>query len=41
MVNDGRVTWKEAVCEGIEKAPEALIGLLRGDRIGKVLVRFG
>jgi NADPH-dependent curcumin reductase CurA len=38
-IADGRITTRETVVEGIEHAPEAFIGLLRGDNIGKMLVR--
>lgn len=37
---DGRVIYPETVVEGIECAPGALIGLLRGENIGKMLVRL-
>ena len=38
---DGRLRWRETVVEGIERAPEAFIGLLRGDNTGKMLVKVG
>jgi NADPH-dependent curcumin reductase CurA len=38
---DGRLRWRETVVDGIERAPEAFIGLLRGDNIGKMLVKVG
>jgi len=40
-LRDGRLHVRETVLEGIERAPEALIGLLRGDNTGKMLVRLG
>lgn len=40
-VRDGSVRYHEDVVEGLEKAPEAFRGLLRGDYLGKVLVRVG
>jgi NADPH-dependent curcumin reductase CurA len=40
-VRDGRVAYRETIIEGIEAAPRALIGLLEGENIGKMLVRVG
>ena len=40
-VADGRLRYRETVVEGIENAPEAFVGLLRGDNTGKMLVRVG
>jgi NADPH-dependent curcumin reductase CurA len=38
-VRDGRIRFAETVVEGLEHAPEAFIGLLRGENVGKMLVR--
>jgi NADPH-dependent curcumin reductase CurA len=38
-VSDGRIKYREDVVEGLENAPRALIGLLRGENFGKLLVR--
>jgi NADPH-dependent curcumin reductase CurA len=35
----GKLKYKEHVVEGLSKAPEALIGLLRGENFGKLLVK--
>jgi len=39
MLADGRVKTAETVVEGLEKAPEAFIGLLQGANTGKMVVR--
>lgn len=38
-VREGRIKYREDVAEGIEKAPAALIGVLKGKNFGKQLVR--
>jgi NADPH-dependent curcumin reductase len=38
-VADGKVKIREDVVDGLERAPKALIGLLRGEHFGKVVVR--
>jgi len=40
-IREGRIKWKETIVEGIESAPEALIGLFRGGNFGKMLVKVG
>jgi len=40
-VRDGTVRYRETVVEGIEHAPEAFIGLLAGENVGKMLVKVG
>jgi NADPH-dependent curcumin reductase len=39
MVRDGRIKYREDSVEGLEAAPRALIGLLRGENFGKLIVR--
>jgi NADPH-dependent curcumin reductase len=38
-VREGRIKYREDAVEGLEKAPRAFIGLLRGENFGKLLVR--
>lgn len=38
-VKEGRVKYREDIVDGFENAPRALIGLLRGENFGKLLVR--
>ena len=37
----GKMKWEETIKEGIENAPEAFIGLFKGENMGKMLVRLG
>ncbi|HLJ60925.1 MAG TPA: NADP-dependent oxidoreductase [bacterium] len=38
-VRDGRVKYREDIVEGLERAPDAFIGLLQGRNFGKLVVR--
>ena len=38
-VASGEITWREDVTEGLENAPRAFIGMLRGENRGKTLVK--
>ena len=38
-VKEGRIKYKEDVVEGLESAPEAFMGLLKGRNFGKLLVK--
>jgi hypothetical protein len=40
-LREGRLKYREDVVDGLERAPEALIGLLQGRNFGKQLVRLG
>jgi NADPH-dependent curcumin reductase CurA len=40
-VATGRIKYRETVTEGLENAPRAFIGLLKGENLGKQLVRLG
>jgi hypothetical protein len=39
-LRDGQIRYRETVVEGLDNAPEAFIGLLRGENIGKMLVKL-
>jgi len=36
----GRMSWREDVVEGLRRAPEAFIGLLKGENFGKLVVKI-
>jgi NADPH-dependent curcumin reductase CurA len=38
-IKDGRVKYREDIVDGLENAPQAFIGLLKGRNFGKQLVR--
>ena len=40
-LREGKLKHKEFVTEGLESAPEAFFGLLKGRNFGKQLVRVG
>ena len=40
-VREGRIKYREDVVQGLEKAPEAFIGLLEGRNFGKLLIKLG
>jgi NADPH-dependent curcumin reductase CurA len=40
LVREGRVHYREDIRDGLEHAPAALIGLLDGDNMGKLLIRL-
>jgi NADPH-dependent curcumin reductase CurA len=39
-IRSGRLKYREDVVQGIDKAPRAFIGLLRGENFGKMLVKM-
>jgi hypothetical protein len=39
-VAEGKVKWQETVFEGIDKAPDAFLGLFSGENTGKMLVKL-
>jgi NADPH-dependent curcumin reductase CurA len=38
-VQEGKIKYREQLVDGLEQAPKALIGLLKGENFGKVVVR--
>jgi NADPH-dependent curcumin reductase CurA len=38
-VKEGKLKYREDVVNGLENAPEAFIGLLRGRNFGKLLIK--
>ena len=40
-VSEGRIRYKEDIVDGLDHAPEALIGVLKGRNVGKLLVKTG
>src|SRR5262245_35277233 len=41
LVAEGTIGYRETVADGIERTPEAFLGLFGGDNVGKMLVRVG
>ena len=39
-VREGRIKYREDVVNGLENAPEAFMGLLKGKNFGKLLVKI-
>ncbi len=39
-LRDGRIVERQTVVDGLERAPEAFIAMLRGENVGKMLVRL-
>jgi NADPH-dependent curcumin reductase CurA len=39
-IREGKLVYRETVAEGLESAPRAFIGMLRGENLGKQLVRI-
>ncbi|HZY12106.1 MAG TPA: NADP-dependent oxidoreductase, partial [Beijerinckiaceae bacterium] len=36
----GKLKWKETIAQGLEAAPEAFFGMLKGKNFGKQLVKL-
>ncbi len=40
-IADGKIIYREDAVDGLENAPEAFVGMLRGDNFGKRVIRVG
>ncbi|TFY85525.1 NADP-dependent oxidoreductase [Pseudomonas nabeulensis] len=40
-ITEGLISTRETIVDGLDSAPEALMGLFSGDNVGKMLVRLG
>jgi NADPH-dependent curcumin reductase len=41
LLRSGELKYREDIAEGLDRAPEAFIGLLQGRNFGKLLVKLG
>jgi NADPH-dependent curcumin reductase CurA len=39
-IRDGRIVCNETIVDGLDNAPDAFIGMMRGDNLGKMVVRI-
>lgn len=40
-LGEGRITYREQITKGIENGPAALVGMMRGENIGKQILQIG
>ena len=40
FLNQGKIIWKEDIIVGLENAPQAFIGLMKGSNFGKLLIKL-
>ncbi|GKJ61188.1 hypothetical protein LOCUS_36350 [Klebsiella pneumoniae] len=38
-MQEGKIKYREQLIDGLDQAPQALIGLLKGENFGKVVIR--
>ena len=38
-IRDGRLRYREEILDGLDKTPDAIAGLYRGENLGKRLIR--
>ncbi len=41
LLAQGKIKFRESIYEGLDKAPEAFIGLFKGENFGKAVIRVG
>src|SRR6516165_2424072 len=41
LVRNGELKYREDIVEGLDRAPDAFIGLLQGRNFGKLLIKLG
>jgi NADPH-dependent curcumin reductase CurA len=41
LVRTGELKYREDIVDGLDRAPEAFVGLLQGRNFGKLLVKLG
>ncbi len=41
LASTGKLKWRETIAEGVESAPSAFLGMLKGKNFGKQLVKLG
>ena len=41
LIAEGKMKWQESVTDGLQNAPNAFLGLFKGENFGKALVRIG
>ncbi len=41
LLRDGKLKSRETVVDGLSKAPDAFMGLLKGQNFGKLVVKVG
>lgn len=41
LLRDGQLKSRETIVDGLERAPQAFLGLLRGENFGKLIVKVG
>jgi hypothetical protein len=41
LVRSGELKYREDIVDGLDRAPEAFIGLLNGRNFGKLLIKLG
>ncbi len=40
-IGEGKMHWEETIVDGLENAPQAFIGLFKGENMGKMIVKIG